>query len=60
MDTKLDRIVAYDMEKKTEKITPLFVKNSFHAWIFYHLKIAPLILHRATIRLPLLVREKDR
>ena len=59
MDTILDRIVAYDMEKKPQKITPLFVKNSFHAWIFYYLRIAPLILHRATIRLPLLVREKE-
>ena len=35
------------------------VKRSFHSPIFSHLRILPLILHRATTRLLLLVREKE-
>ena len=31
----------------------------FHWWIFSHLRIVPLTLHRVTIRLPLSVREKE-
>ena len=33
-----------------KKTTSLLVKISFHSWIFFHFRIAPVILHRATIR----------
>ena len=58
MDTKLDRVVAYDMRPhSTNHITPS--KNLFPFMNFFHLRIVPLILHTATIRLLLLVREKE-
>ena len=41
------------------KITSLLVKSSFRARIFFHLKVVLLFLNRATIRLLLLVREKE-
>ena len=44
---------------KTQKITSLLVKSSFHSWLFPLLIIIPLILNRATIRLLLLMREKE-
>ena len=48
MDTKFHRVVANDIE-------PII----FHWWIFFHLRIVPLILYRAIIRLFLLVRQKE-
>ena len=41
------------------KTTSLIVKSSFHSWIFSHARIVPLILHRANIRIFLLVRGKE-
>ena len=58
MDTKLEQVVAYD-RTKTQKFTSLLVKNYFRSWIFSHLRIVTLILNKATIRLLLLVREKE-
>ena len=58
MDTKLEQVVAYD-RTKTQKFTSLLVKNYFRSWIFSQLRIVTLILNKATIRLLLLVREKE-
>ena len=42
-----------------QQITFLLAKSYFQLWIFLRLRIVPLILHRATVRLLLLVREKE-
>ena len=59
MDTKLDRLVAYDIGKTLKKWHRSCQKVLTIYVIFIHLRIAPLILHRATIRLLLLIREKQ-
>ena len=46
------------IRKHNPQNTSLFVKSYFHSWTFLHLRIIPLILHTATIRLLLLVRGK--
>ena len=59
MDTKLDKLVAYDIGKTLKKSHRSYQKVFTIYVIFIHLRIAPLILHRATIRLLLLIREKE-
>ena len=59
MDTKLKRVVPYEMQLTTQKISSHLVKRSFHSRVFFHIRIVPLILHRVTIRLILLVKEKE-
>ena len=43
----------------TQQITSLLVKSQFYSWVFIHVRIILLILHRATVRLLWLVREKE-
>ena len=58
MDTKIDLIVADDMEA-THKNHITLCKNIFPFMnFFFCLRIVPISLHRATTRLLLLVREK--
>ena len=57
MDTKLDRIVAYDVGPKLKK-SHQFSKKFFPFMNFSHLRIVPLILNRTTLRLLLLVKRK--
>ena len=59
MDTKLDKLVANDTGKTLKKSHRSYQKVLTIYVIFIHLRIAPLILHRATIRLLLLIREKE-
>ena len=53
-----EKVVAWH-GTSTQRITSLVVKSYYHSW-FFPLRIVPLILHRATQRLLLLVREKER
>ena len=43
----------------TQQITSVLVKSQFYSWVFIHVRIILLILHRATVRLLWLVREKE-
>ena len=43
----------------TQKIASPLVKSPFHLWYFFYHKIVPLIIHRATTRLVLLVRKQE-
>ena len=46
-------------EMTTQKILSPLVKSPFYLWYFFYHKIVPLILHRATTRLVLLVRKQE-
>ena len=60
MDTKLDKVVAYDMRPTLKNRHPSWQKVlSIHEFCF-HLRIIPFISHRVTIILFLLVREKEK
>ena len=59
MDTRFDRVMAYDMRPILKKITSLLVKSSSHSSFFFHLIIVPFISHKATMILVLLAREKE-
>ena len=56
MDTELDRVVTYDMGPPLKKSHQLSQKL-FPFIVFFYLSNAPLIIHRATIRLLLLIRK---
>ena len=43
----------------TQKIGSPLVKSPFHLWYFFYHKIVPLIIHRDTTRLVLLVRKQE-
>ena len=58
MDTKLDKLVANDTGKTLKKSHRSYQKVLTIYVIFIHLRIAPLILHRATIRLLFFVNKR--
>ena len=58
MNIKFDRVVAYNMEPPLRYHIRLS-NSSLHSHIFFYPRRVPLILQKAIIRLPLLVREYE-